>query len=61
MTLYAIELGAGPFATGMLFAVYGLIPALCVARAGRIADSLHARAYLVLLGTVLLVMLCAGR
>jgi len=28
---------------------------------GRIADSLHARAYLVLLGTVLLVMLCAGR
>ncbi|MFP5425346.1 MAG: sulfite exporter TauE/SafE family protein [Gammaproteobacteria bacterium] len=27
---------------------------------GRIADSLHARAYLVLLGTVLLVMLCAG-
>jgi MFS family permease len=38
MALYAVELGAGPFATGMLFAVYGLIPFLFVVYAGRIAD-----------------------
>lgn len=38
MTLYAVELGAGPFATGLLFAVYGLVPALFVVRAGRMAD-----------------------
>jgi len=38
MTLYAIELGAGPFATGMLFAVYGLVPFLFAVSAGRIAD-----------------------
>jgi MFS family permease len=43
MTLYAVELGAGPFATGMLFAVYGLIPALFVVRAGRIADRIGNR------------------
>jgi MFS family permease len=43
MTLYAVELGAGPFAAGMLFAVYGLIPALFVVRAGRIADRIGNR------------------
>jgi MFS family permease len=43
MTLYAIELGAGPFATGMLFAVYGLIPFLFVVHAGRIADRIGNR------------------
>jgi MFS family permease len=40
MTLFAVELGAGPFATGVLFAVYGLIPFLFVIYAGRIADRL---------------------
>ena len=40
MTLFAVDLGAGPFATGMLFAVYGLIPFLFVVYAGRIADRL---------------------
>jgi MFS family permease len=38
MTLLAIELGAGPFETGMLFACYGIFPALLVVHAGRIAD-----------------------
>lgn len=38
MTLFAVELGAGPFATGMLFAAYGLIPFLFAVYAGRIAD-----------------------
>lgn len=38
MTLFALDLGAGPFATGMLFACYGLVPALLVVHAGRIAD-----------------------
>ena len=43
MTLFAVELGAGPFATGMLFAVYGLIPFLFVVYAGRTADRLGNR------------------
>ena len=43
MTLYAIELGAGPFETGMLFAVYGLIPFLFVVHAGRMADRIGNR------------------
>lgn len=38
MTLFAVELGAGPFATGMLFAAYGLFPFLFAVYAGRIAD-----------------------
>jgi MFS family permease len=44
MTLYAVDLGAGPFAAGMLFAVYGLIAALFVVHAGRIADRVGNRA-----------------
>lgn len=40
MTLFAVEFGAGPFATGMLFAVYGLFPFLFAVYAGRIADRL---------------------
>jgi len=44
MTLFAIELGAGPFATGMLFALYGLFPFLFAVYAGRIADRLGIRA-----------------
>src|SRR5689334_13040988 len=43
MTLLAIELGAGPFETGMLFACYGIFPALLVVHAGRIADRIGNR------------------
>ena len=43
MTLFAIELGAGPFATGMLFALYGLFPFLFAVYAGRVADRLGIR------------------
>src|SRR5262249_48189730 len=43
MTLFALDLGAGPFATGMLFACYGLVPALLVVHAGRIADRIGNR------------------
>ncbi len=43
MTLFAVDLGAGPFATGMLFAVYGLFPFLFAVYAGRIADRLGNR------------------
>lgn len=52
MTLYAIELGAGPFATGMLFAVYGLVPFLFAVSAGRLADRLgnHTLMYVGLAG-----------
>jgi MFS family permease len=46
MTLFAVDLGAGPFTAGLLFAVYGLIPALLVVRAGRIADRIGNRALL---------------
>jgi len=38
MTLYAINLGAGPFEVGILFALYGLFPFLLAIAAGRIAD-----------------------
>ena len=43
MTLYAIDLGAGPFETGILFALYGLFPFLLAIAAGRIADRLDNR------------------
>jgi MFS family permease len=43
MTLFAVDLGAGPFETGMLFAAYGLIPFLFVVYAGRIADRIGNR------------------
>ena len=43
MTLFAIDLGAGPLATGFLFAFYGLFPALLVIHAGRIADRIGNR------------------
>ncbi len=43
MTLLSIELGASPFVTGMLFAVYGIFPALLVVHAGRIADRIGNR------------------
>lgn len=38
MTLYAVDMGAGPFETGILFALYGLVPFLLAIAAGRIAD-----------------------
>ena len=38
MTLYAVHLGAGPFETGILFALYGLCPFMLAVAAGRIAD-----------------------
>jgi MFS family permease len=38
MTLFAVEMGAGPFETGLLFALYGLVPFVLVVYAGRIAD-----------------------
>lgn len=38
MTLYAVNLGAGPFEVGILFALYGLFPFLLAIAAGRIAD-----------------------
>lgn len=38
MTLYAVDMGAGPFETGILFALYGLFPFLLAIAAGRIAD-----------------------
>lgn len=55
MTLFAIELGAGPFETGMLFALYGLPPFLLAVYAGRIADRLgnHALMYTGLIGLAL--------
>src|SRR5688572_3169046 len=38
MTLYAVDMGAGPFETGILFALYGLVPFLLAIAAGRLAD-----------------------
>lgn len=43
MTLYAVDMGAGPFETGILFALYGLFPFLLAVAAGRIADRLDNR------------------
>jgi len=37
-TLFAVSLGAGPLETGVLFAVWGLIPFLLSVYAGRLAD-----------------------
>jgi MFS family permease len=38
MTLFAVDMGAGPLETGILFALYGLFPFLLAIAAGRIAD-----------------------
>ena len=40
MTLYAVDLGAGPLVVGILFALYGLPPFLLAVVAGRIANRL---------------------
>jgi len=42
-TLFALELGAGPFETGLLFAMNGLFPFLLAVTAGRIADRIDNR------------------
>ena len=38
VTLFAVDLGAGPLQTGILFALHGIFPFLLAIRAGRIAD-----------------------
>ena len=38
VTLFAVDLGAGPFQTGLLFALHGIFPFLFAVSAGRIAD-----------------------
>jgi MFS family permease len=38
MTLFAVNMGAGPLEVGILFALYGLFPFLLAIAAGRIAD-----------------------
>ena len=38
-TLYAIELGARPFDTGLLLSTYGLFPLLLAVYAGRVSDA----------------------
>ena len=37
-TLYALELGASPFAIGVLLAMYALFPLLFAVYAGKVAD-----------------------
>jgi len=37
-TLYALELGAGPFDTGLLLAVYGVFPLVLAIHVGKISD-----------------------
>lgn len=37
-TLYALELGAGPFDTGLLLATYGIFPLLLAVFTGKVAD-----------------------
>ena len=38
VTLFAVDLGAGPFQTGLLFALHGIFPFFLAVSAGRIAD-----------------------
>jgi len=57
MTLYAVDLGAGPLQTGILFALYGLFPFLLAIAAGRLADRFDNRRLMVWgLGSYTLVM-----
>ena len=37
-TLYALDLGAGPFDTGLLLAVYGVFPLVLAIHVGKISD-----------------------
>lgn len=50
-TLFAVELGAGPFAIGLLIATYALFPLVLAVAAGRIIDRWGMRMPL-LLGTI---------
>ena len=43
VTLFAVDLGAGPFQTGLLFALHGIFPLLLAVSAGRIADRFDIR------------------
>lgn len=43
VTLFAVDLGAGPFQTGVLFALHGIFPFLLAVSAGRIADKFDNR------------------
>ena len=38
LSLYAIDLGAGPFAIGLLIAMYAVFPLMLALTAGKIAD-----------------------
>ena len=42
-TLYALELGAGPFAIGVLLAMYAVFPLVLAVYAGRVSDRYGAR------------------
>lgn len=42
-TLFAVDLGAGPLETGVLFALHGLFPFLLTVHTGRIADRIGNR------------------
>lgn len=42
-TLYALELGASPFDTGLLLSTYGLFPLLLAVYAGRVSDAYGVR------------------
>ena len=46
-TLFAIELGAGPLQTGILFALWGLFPFVLSIHAGRLADRFDNRLLMV--------------
>jgi MFS family permease len=46
-TLYAVDLGAGPLETGLLFGLHGLLPFVVAIYAGRIADRFDNRVLMV--------------
>jgi MFS family permease len=46
-TLYAVDLGAGPLETGLLFGLHGLLPFVVAIYAGRIADRFDNRLLMV--------------
>lgn len=48
ITLYAINLGAGPFAVGMLAAAFGLMPTLLSWFVGRLSDRYGSRWLLII-------------
>jgi MFS family permease len=54
-TLYALELGAGPFDTGLLLATYGFFPLLLAVFIGKIADRYGVRVPVVI-GSIITVL-----